>query len=139
MKKTFLIIFSVVSVITFCAFTTYDPPKYKNLKILPRFISEKAMDSIMNHYSASLGVTCGFCHVHDEKKDTWDMASDAKGEKLITRRMMLMTNGINGQYFPVEKGAKPIETVTCYTCHKGEAIPSYLPKAKVEEKETDKK
>ena len=74
------------------------------------------------------------------------MASDAKGEKLITRRMMLMTNGINGQYFPPEKGAKPIETVTCYTCHKGEAIPSYLPKAKEEEKKateeeksTDKK
>ena len=88
------------------------------------------MDSIMNHYSISLGVTCQFCHVHDEKKDTWDMASDAKGEKLITRRMMLMTTGINAQYFPPEKGAKPIQTITCYTCHKGEAITDDHPPVK---------
>ena len=139
MKKTIFTLLSLISIITFCAFTTYDPPKYKNLKILPRFISEKAMDSTMNHYAVSLGVTCGFCHVHDEKTDTWDMASDAKGEKLITRRMMLMTNGINGQYFPTEKGAQPVQTVTCYTCHKGEPIPADHPKPKEPEKVIDTK
>ena len=139
MRKTIFTLSCIISIITLCAFTTYDPPKYKNLKILSRFTSEKAMDSIMNHYSVSLGVTCGYCHVHDQKTDTWDMASDVKGEKLITRRMMLMTNGINGQYFPVEKGAKPIETITCYTCHKGEPMPSDKPKPKEPEKAVDTK
>lgn len=130
MRKTVLTLSCIISLITFCAFATYEQPRYKNLKILPRYISEKAMDSIMNHYSVSLGVTCNYCHVHDEKKDTWDMASDAKGEKLISRRMMLMTNGINGQYFPPEKGAKPVQTITCYTCHKGEPIPADHPPVK---------
>jgi len=107
MKKTFYIILSLITLITItAAFTIADPPKFKNLKVLPKNISEKALDSIMDHYSASLGVKCGFCHVGNEEKDTWDMASDAKGEKLITRKMMIMTNGINARYFPPEKGLK---------------------------------
>jgi hypothetical protein len=58
------------------------------------------------------------------------MASDANAEKLIARKMMLMTNGINAKYFPSEKENKhtaAIQTVTCYTCHKGEAIPVFFP------------
>ena len=131
MKKTFYIILSLITLITItAAFTIADPPKFKNLKVLPKNISEKALDSIMDHYSASLGVKCGFCHVGNEEKDTWDMASDAKGEKLITRKMMIMTNGINARYFPPEKGSKnqqSIQAVTCYTCHKGEPIPASAP------------
>jgi hypothetical protein len=137
MKKTFFIlcgfiIFMSVSV----AFTSFDPPKFKNLKILPKDISEKAMDSIMQHYSVSLGVSCNFCHVHNTLRDTWDMASDAIHHKIIARKMMLMTDGINLKYFPSEKGAKEqelIQTITCYTCHKGEVIPVDMP-ATVENK-----
>ncbi len=131
MKKTSLILFGFIFFITIsAAFTTFDPPRFKNLKILPRFISEKALDSIMEHYSISLGVKCDFCHMHNQEKDTWDMASDVKAEKLIARKMMLMTNGINTKYFPPEKGIKDqqaIQTITCYTCHKGEAIPVDMP------------
>lgn len=134
MKKTSLILFGFISFITISvAFTTFDPPRFKNLKILPRFISEKALDSIMNHYSISLGVKCDFCHMHNQEKDTWDMARDVKAEKLIARKMMLMTNGINTKYFPPEKGMKDkqlIQTITCFTCHKGEAIPVAMPEVK---------
>jgi len=131
MKKTISIIICLVSLITFSVtFAGYDPPKFKNLKILPKDISEKAIDSIMDNFSVSLGVTCGFCHVHNKLRDTWDMASDANAEKLIARKMMLMTNGINAKYFPSEKENKhtaAIQTVTCYTCHKGETIPVFFP------------
>jgi hypothetical protein len=127
MKKPYLIILVFISFIAISsAFTYYDPPGFKNLKILPKNITEKALDSIMDNFSISLGVKCGFCHVHDEEKDTWNMASDAMAEKLIARKMMIMTNGINAKYFPSEKEKKhtaAIQTVTCYTCHKGEAIP----------------
>ena len=130
MKKTSLVLLSFSALIISVAFTTFDPPRFKNLKILPKNISKEALDSIMEHYSVSLGVKCGFCHVHSEDNKIWDMASDAKPEKLIARKMMLMTNGINVKYFPPEKGSKEqhaIQTITCYTCHKGEAIPVDMP------------
>lgn len=133
MKKTLFILFALTGLIISAAFTTLDPPKYKNLKILPKDTSDKAMDSIMKHYSVSLGVTCNFCHVHNTLRDTWDMASDANHHKIITRKMMLMTDGINAKYFPSEKGSKDeqlIQTITCYTCHKGEVIPVDMPEVK---------
>ncbi len=134
MKKTYRMILVFISFIAISsAFTNYDPPGFKNLKILPKNITEKALVSIMENFSISLGVKCGFCHVHDEQKDTWNMASDAMAEKLIARKMMLMTNGINAKYFPSEKEknhTSTIQTVTCYTCHKGEAIPVFFPETK---------
>ncbi len=128
MKKTFSVIicFATLIVIVSAASTNYKPPRFKNLKILPKNISEVALDSIMDHFSISLGVKCGFCHVHNEEKKTWDMASDDNPGKLIARKMMLMTNEINTKYFPTEKNTKDpiaIQTITCYTCHKGEVIP----------------
>lgn len=131
MEKTFSIIFGLIAFITITAAFTYDEPKFKNLKILPKYISEKAMDSIMHNYSISLNVSCDFCHVHNKLRDTWDMASDAKHEKQIARKMMTMTNAINKIYFPSEDGTKDqqqIHTVTCYTCHKGEVIPVDMPR-----------
>lgn len=140
MKKTIGVLAGLGLLISLVAFTTFAPPKWKNLKILPKDISDKALDSIMEHYTVSLGTTCNMCHVHDKIKDTWDMASDAKGEKLIARKMMLMTDGINKKYFPPEEGTTGplIQTVTCFTCHKGEAIPLDLPPPKEEKKEEKK-
>lgn len=126
MKKTFLVLVTFIFFITLSVAFTQKPPEYKNLKILPKDISKETLDSIMHHYSQSLGVKCSFCHVHNEEQKTWDMASDAKPEKLIARKMMLMTNGINTKYFTSEdddKNEEAIQTITCYTCHKGEAIP----------------
>lgn len=133
MKKTFLVLVGISILIVSVAFTTFDPPRYKNLKILPQDISERALDSFMHHYSFSLGVKCDFCHVHNGLRDTWDMASDAKPEKLIARKMMLMTDGINKKYFPPEEGTsdpQAIQAITCYTCHRGEPMPPDLTQVK---------
>src|SRR5215217_7824579 len=129
MKRTFFVLGLIAFIITTAAFT-YDPPKYKNLKILPKDISKESMDTVMHHFSIALGQKCGFCHVHNDQNKTWDMASDTKPEKLIARKMMTMTNAINTKYFPPEDGTKDerlIQTVTCYTCHKGEAMPLDFP------------
>ena len=43
------------------------PPKYKNLKVLPKNISEAALDKIMDSYNVALGVTCDYCHTKNNK------------------------------------------------------------------------
>lgn len=76
----------------------------------------------MDTYSESLNVKCMFCHVTGDASDNYkeDYASDKKQKKEITRNMMLMTSFINKKYFPYRKKA---EMVTCYTCHRGKAVP----------------
>ncbi|MGH2649024.1 MAG: c-type cytochrome [Ginsengibacter sp.] len=100
MKKTFLIIFiCVTSVTLFQAFTTPHEPRFKNLQILPKDISDHGLDSIMHHFTGALGVKCNFCHVRNEAERKMDFASDDKPEKNIARKMMLMAIDINRNYF----------------------------------------
>ncbi len=93
-------------------------PKYKNLKILPRNITEAALDKIMDNFNYSLGVNCDYCHAKTEKPDELKFESDAKPEKAIARKMMLMTYDINIKYFNGSKDKLATQTVTCYTCHR---------------------
>jgi hypothetical protein len=124
MKKTFFVLLATAALIT-SAFTSFDDPKYKNLKILPRDISHKAMDSVMHNYSHALGVKCDFCHVRNKETRKFDMADDSKPEKLIARKMMSMTVDINKKYFPPEEGStEVIQAVTCFTCHQGKPMPN---------------
>lgn len=125
MRKSFAIaiLFAALVAVSF-AFTD-DEPQYKNLKILPKKITKPQMDSVMRHFSASLGVKCNFCHTFNEQAKTMDWASDANKHKLITRQMMTMTNKINKKYFDVS-GKQSLDAkllVTCYTCHHGVAEP----------------
>lgn len=104
------------------------PPqeKFKNLKILPRDISEAKLDSIMNSYNKALGIGCGFCHTPmKENPDSLDFASDENPMKHDARKMMEMTILINKTYFHYNKEEKPeeIRVVSCITCHRGEAYP----------------
>jgi len=126
MKKAAAIICSLImSVFILTAFMTKDPPKFKNLKILKKDISEHDLDSIMHHFAMSLGQRCNFCHVRNNQTNTWDMASDENPYKNVARKMMLMASKINSQNFPPEdKNSKEVVlAVTCYTCHHGQAIP----------------
>jgi nitrate/TMAO reductase-like tetraheme cytochrome c subunit len=100
MKKSLLIILGcITSVILFQAFTFTHEPYFKNLQILPKDISDHDLDSVMHHFSASLGVKCNFCHVVNEEAKKLDAASDDKPEKNIARKMMLMSIDINKNYF----------------------------------------
>ncbi len=98
MKKT-LILGCIISVILFQAFTTTHEPRYKNLQILPKDISEHDLDSVMHHFTGALGVKCNFCHVRNEAAKQMDFASDDKPEKKIARKMMLMAIDLNKNYF----------------------------------------
>lgn len=122
--RKFLVI-SSLSVLIIAALAATKPAAdhtFKNLKVLPKNISEKALDSIMHDISRDLGVKCNFCHVRTEDRK-WDFASDKKGEKEIARDMMRMTIKINKKFFHVKKPAigDNVSVVTCFTCHHGNA------------------
>ena len=104
MKKSFLIILACfISVFLFQAFTAPKDPHYTNLQILPKDISNHDLDSVMHHFTASLGVKCNFCHVRNEEEKKMDFASDDKPEKKIARKMMLMAIDINKNYFKMDR------------------------------------
>jgi hypothetical protein len=131
MKKTVYVIAAFIGLVAVsCAVTNQNVvanPKYKNLKILPKDITNEQMDSVMHHYTASLNVKCNFCHVRNEEKKEWDWASDANKHKLIARQMMTMTNDINKKNFNHTGAAITLSSplaVTCYTCHHGAKEPA---------------
>jgi len=119
------------AVMSLAAFTTSKPqkvdvPQYKNLKVLPKNISSKDLQSIMvDDFQDDLGITCSFCHAPAKDGHGLDFESDAKPEKEITRAMMRMTIGINKKYFKIKHpliGSNAL-TITCNTCHKGQPFP----------------
>lgn len=94
----------------------------RNLKVLPKNISQGALDTIMDQFCKALNVGCDFCHaVSKTNKDDLDLASDDKPEKEITRIMMKMTAAINKDFFDYTLTYQAGETmaVSCITCHDG--------------------
>src|SRR6478736_4275353 len=106
---------------------TYLPgDKPVNLKVLPKDISDKDLNRIMDQdCSDGLGVTCEYCHVEKKGALPQDYASDAKPEKDTARSMMRMTLELNRKYFGKTQPAIGDSTmlITCYTCHHGRPVP----------------
>ncbi|MEO6638351.1 MAG: c-type cytochrome [Ginsengibacter sp.] len=100
MKKSLLIILGcIICITTFQAFTLSQKEEFQNLQILPKDISEHDLDSVMHHFTQSLGVRCDFCHVRNEAEKKMNFVTDEKPEKNIARKMMLMSIDINKNYF----------------------------------------
>lgn len=90
-----------------------------NVKVLTGLYAQQFQEE-MNLIVQGLGVTCNTCHVRG------NFASEEKPEKVKARQMLEMTKSLNEKYFPDYKpkeGESVIGKVTCYTCHKGEALP----------------
>ncbi|HLX92570.1 MAG TPA: c-type cytochrome [Puia sp.] len=104
-----------------------DPPKPKNLKILPKNITHEELDKVMDGFKDALGVKCNFCHAPeaDSTSHHLDFASDAKPEKNIARKMMKMAAKINKKYFSYNTNDQGVhvDAVTCMTCHRGNPHP----------------
>jgi photosynthetic reaction center cytochrome c subunit len=88
--------------------------KYKNIQVLKGIPADQLVPS-MQFITASLGVECEFCHVHQ------DPGSDGKKPKLVARKMMTMMMQIDTDNFKGE----PV--VTCYSCHRGSVHPVGTP------------
>jgi photosynthetic reaction center cytochrome c subunit len=86
------------------------PPK--NLKILP---ADTNIPQVMGAFRAALGVQCTYCHIQG------DFASDENAKKNMARNMLRMAADINAKFPDGQRH------VTCYTCHRGEAVPKMEP------------
>ena len=132
-KKIIVLAITSVFVLIGLAATHAPVQKERNLKILPKDISDQKLDSIMQTYNVALGVKCDFCHAPKKGfymklngvTDTLDFASDDNSMKANARDMMRLTIEINKNYFYFNKNERPeyLHTVTCKTCHRGEPFP----------------
>lgn len=116
----------VTTALMMTGFIASRPNKAKNLKVLPKDISDEKLDSIMESYNKALGIGCEFCHVRDKADSSKvDFASDENQVKEVARDMLRMTIDINKKYFNTDPKVHPayLNTVKCYTCHKGDAYP----------------
>lgn len=140
MQKSFLFILTLgVVIFGLQAFTTRQQPRFKNLQVLPKDMTWSEVDSVMKHFTSSLGVKCGFCHTKDPETHRFDYASDDKVEKQTARGMMRMLIDINKTYFaPYDRPNSNttadtassrylLSHVTCYACHHGSPQPQTRP------------
>ncbi|MFK7994720.1 MAG: photosynthetic reaction center cytochrome PufC [Granulosicoccus sp.] len=90
---------------------------YQNVQVLGDLsIGEftRTMAAITQWVSPEQG--CAYCH------QGADFAADDLYTKVVSRRMMQMTQSINSEW-----GDHVKETgVTCYTCHRGKNVPDYI-------------
>ena len=90
----------------------------KNIKVL-NGMPESQLIPTMKFITVSLGVACTYCHVM--KDGQMDTAADDKETKRIARGMMEMVMQANATTFHGEP------QISCYTCHRGQAIPQRAP------------
>jgi len=92
---------------------------FKNVQILKGIPVDEFMDT-MGMFAAALSLNCVDCHT-PESVGTWERFADETSLKRTARRMMLMVNGLNKDNFGGRK------VVTCYTCHRGDTRPKFVP------------
>jgi hypothetical protein len=135
-NKKLLVALGLSSVVTIVALTSMAPddPGFKNVKVLPKTLTNQQLHMVMREWSMSLGVRCDFCHAADAGGKGLDFASDAKPEKESARHMYKMMNKINSKYFEAQKdslGMMARSGINCYTCHRGDPHPeTKLPEMK---------
>ncbi|WP_158807573.1 photosynthetic reaction center cytochrome PufC [Beijerinckia sp. L45] len=91
---------------------------YKNVQVLKDVdISEfnRLMASMTAWVAPQQG--CAYCHAEGQ-----DFSDDSLYTKKVARRMLQMTRHINADW----KSHVAATGVTCYTCHRGQPVPSYV-------------
>jgi photosynthetic reaction center cytochrome c subunit len=90
---------------------------YKNVRVLGNLSVgqfTRLMVSITNWVAPKQG--CAYCH------NVANMADDANYTKIVARRMIQMTQNINGNWQSHVQNVG----VTCYTCHGGNPVPKNI-------------
>ena len=106
------------------------PDKFTNLKVLPKDIAKRELESTMRGFAFALGVRCDHCHVEKKAPEKGlDFPADDKDAKKTARVMLQMVGAVNHDY--ISKVIKaPTDTpaiqVQCVTCHHGLTQPQPL-------------
>ena len=126
-KKKIVTLASLLAfVIIGVAAVTFPLGKERNLKVLPKDISDEKLDSIMKTYTVALGVECKFCHAPEKGfVIKIDYAADVNPMKENARDMMRMVIDINSKYFYYDSTQRReyLNTINCKTCHQGQPLP----------------
>ncbi len=127
-NKKLLVALGLSSIVTIVALTSMAPddPGFKNVKVLPKTLTDQQLHMVMREWAISLGVRCNFCHAATADGKGLDFPSDAKPEKEMARHMYKMMNKINSKYFEAQKdslGMMARSGINCYTCHRGNSHP----------------
>lgn len=94
--------------------------QFKNIQVLKGIPADELFPT-MQFITASLGVECEFCHVHNA------FEKDDKKPKQTARKMMEMMFAINKENFAGHR------EVTCYSCHRGSTKPAAVPAVMAED------
>ena len=100
--------------------------QFKNIQVLKGVPADDIFPT-MQFITASLGVECEFCHVHNA------FEKDDKKNKQTARKMMEMMFAINKDNFEGHR------EVTCNSCHRGNAVPQAIPAVMTEEPKEEPK
>ncbi|MCA3555752.1 photosynthetic reaction center cytochrome PufC [Aestuariivirga sp.] len=98
-----------------------DHENYKNVQVLGDLDTaqfNRLMGAITLWVAPQEGDNAGCAYCHNVE----NMASDEVYTKVVARRMLQMTRAINTQY----KAHVAQTGVTCYTCHRGNAVPANI-------------
>ncbi len=93
---------------------------YQNVKVLGD-ISTEEFNYTMAAITAWIAPPeqgCNYCH------NPANMASDEIYTKVVARRMLQMTRNINANWKPHVQSGPEKAGVTCWTCHRGNAVPA---------------
>ena len=96
---------------------------YKNVQVLGNLTEDnftRLMNSITLWVSPEEG--CAYCHGDD---DVENYDADTHYAKLVSRRMIEMTQSINENWSDHVSANNEVG-VTCYTCHRGQPVPSEI-------------
>ncbi len=102
------------------------PETFQNLQRLAPDSSRDAVVAAMRAWSSALGVRCNHCHVGPDNLVGMDFASDEKATKRTARRMFDMVGALNRELLaelPVAAEGRDPRPVSCFTCHRGRALP----------------
>jgi hypothetical protein len=87
---------------------------FANVLVLHQMTAKRFIGA-MHGMEKAIGGNCLSCHVEKQ------FASDEKDEKRTARKMLLMSQRLNTQFFHGRLG------LSCYTCHRGEEHPESEP------------
>ncbi len=121
------------------ALAQFPPEKFENLKVLPEDIPTRELINTMRGIAIGLGVRCTYCHVGEEGRplSEYDFPSDEKPTKEKAREMLKMVKAINAEFLAnLPERKEPNVSVSCETCHRGQARPIFLQDALVQVVET---
>ena len=92
---------------------------FKNVQVLRGIPVDEFMGT-MGFIAAATGMNCTDCHVEDSGGN-WAKYADDTPVKGTARKMMLMMNAINQNFFGGTRN------VTCYSCHRGVRMVKVIP------------